>query len=119
MKVIQDLIASHQALIGKSPLTMNSEDTIKYVNDMVLALQVELVEMLQELPWKPWKPAHSQVCDIKKALEELDDVFIFAFNIRNMLEPRLKEPSSLEEGIARKIQTNIDRLRSGFHSQHK
>ena len=113
MHKIIDKIRQHQGAIGKYPLPKEAQ--IPYVRDLSLALVVELSEMLRELPWKPWAQAKGPSFEQRVlALEELTDVFIFAFALAVALG---MEPL-LEASILTKIEINMTRLKSGVHTKH-
>lgn len=124
----QDLIGAPRTIEGNKYSEMQNYDHVyepeggylymtkpqmKYINDMVLAANVELIEMLQELPWKPWKEFNEQEFNLVKAREELADTFIFLYNIARILN------MNVENYVLQKLETNIKRLEDGFHKEHE
>jgi len=110
MDSILKLIKDHQKLIN-APGPRNQQ----YINDLVLAAQMELHEMMDELPWKPWKSAEDQPARYPAAAEELADAFIFLFDIWFQLDVDVP----LKQLIIDKIIFNIKRLRPETHSNRR
>ena len=76
-KTFQELINRQRLL--QIQLGVNTNN-ISYLREMILAANVELVELLNESNWKPWKKP-SKVVNAENALMECADVFLFLMNI--------------------------------------
>lgn len=105
-------IRHHQKLLNKAYEC--TKPNITYIRELVLATHIELDEFINELPWKPWKPIESQPFNLECATEELADVFIFAFNLWVALESYIEK--DLQATINSKIDKNVKRLLTGFHT---
>src|SRR5580765_565598 len=69
-----------QAYLKTDPFIMTEDLRIRYIRDMILALENELhAEVLQEVGWKPW--ATKRFINTDAYLGELIDVFHFWMNL--------------------------------------
>ena len=64
---------------GVDPATLEGEDKIQFIKDMVLAATDELHEALGETDWKPW--AEGESVNRELYIGELVDVFHFFMNL--------------------------------------
>lgn len=103
-------VKKQQDKMGYSKYTESSlENRMDYLRDLVLALNVELVEMLQNVPWKPWKPVYEQTLNSKEAEREFSDVFVFLIGICLTINPVMDlEKVLLEtlEKVDKRIENN-------------
>lgn len=94
---------------GGSPATFNTGNKIKFLKDMVYALEDELHEMMNEVGWKPW--ATSRHIHEDPARSELVDAWHFFMNLMLVLGVT---PEALEEAYFTKRALNAKRQAEGY-----
>ncbi|OFW55822.1 MAG: hypothetical protein A2Y75_05245 [Candidatus Solincola sediminis] len=104
-----------QRRLGHDFHNMSTEERVDYARTMVLAAQVELVEVLNETSWKSW--ADANFFNHEAFIGELADVVHFIINLYLVALP-LASPNTLAETICRtfvaKNHTNHRRQDDGY-----
>jgi dimeric dUTPase (all-alpha-NTP-PPase superfamily) len=92
----------------------NNIESQEFINNMILALQVELVELLNTTMWKPWRKYSNedkQKYYKERYLQELADCYIFLFNLSLAKGFTFEE---IDEQIHKKININLLRQENGY-----
>ena len=111
--VLANVREYHVALNYPEPTT-DPEVKARQIRELILAAQVELVEVLNEADWKPWK-AYGGNREIRKGkfVEELGDVIFFLDSLLMVTNTSWGE---LAKWMNRKVVENYGRLDSGYHN---
>jgi hypothetical protein len=102
------------AIVQVDPTTLDGDERIQYIKDMILACTNELHEALGEISWKPW--ATGRYVNHREAMGELRDAWQFLMNA--MFAVTRTSPENLARELhdmhAEKIEVNLERARSGY-----
>lgn len=94
---------------GADPMTLEGEERVQYIKDMVLAATDELHEALGEVGWKPW--ATSRHVNDEALKGELIDLLHFVINL--MLVARMT-PEEIHHRYFVKAARNRQRQLEGY-----
>lgn len=94
---------------GADPMTLEGEERVQYIKDMVLAATDELHEALGEVGWKPW--ATSRHVNDEALKGELIDLLHFVINL--MLVAHLT-PEEIHHRYFVKAARNKQRQAEGY-----
>lgn len=106
--------------MNMDPLTMNVTERVRYVKDMIFALEHELHEAADETTWKPWTVGEDRINE-DAYFGELVDVWHFLMNLFLVAYQIPAEDLAyrLAGWYDRKRAINVQRRANGYDGKNK
>lgn len=107
-------IKDYHKTLGYDYENIVSNDRIKVIRELCLALHQEVAELTDSFPWKPWRPIEDQPDDEYNATTEIVDILFF---LGAIMETTDIKPEDIKDMFYKKLKENYRRIKSGYNNK--